>query len=41
MCRTITNVTGDAAVSMMVAKSLDKLHYPPEEKKWDDHYPKE
>lgn len=25
MCRTVVNVTGDAAVSMMVAKSVDKL----------------
>jgi Na+/H+-dicarboxylate symporter len=25
MCRTITNVTGDAAVSMLVAKSVGKL----------------
>ena len=41
MCRTITNVTGDAAVSMMVAKSVGKLKEEPVEKKWDDHYPKE
>lgn len=40
MCRTITNVTGDAAVSMLVAKSVGKLNDPPVEKKWDDHYPK-
>lgn len=39
MCRTVVNVTGDAAVSMMVAKSIDKLH-DPEVKEWDDHYPK-
>ena len=25
MCRTTVNVTGDAAVSMVVAKSVDKL----------------
>ena len=25
MCRTIVNVTGDAAVSMIVAKSVGKL----------------
>ena len=25
MCRTMVNVTGDAAVSMVVAKSVDKL----------------
>ena len=41
MCRTITNVTGDAAVSMMVAKSVGKLKEEPLEKQWDDHYPKE
>lgn len=39
MCRTVVNVTGDAAVSMMVAKSIDKLH-DPQGKDWDDHYPK-
>ncbi len=39
MCRTVVNVTGDAAVAMMVAKSIDKLH-DPEIKGWDDHYPK-
>lgn len=39
MCRTSVNVTGDAAVSMMVAKSLDKLHEP-KIKDWDDDYPK-
>jgi proton glutamate symport protein len=39
MCRTTVNVTGDAAVSMIVAKSLDKLH-DPEVKDWDDNYPK-
>ncbi|PKP28844.1 MAG: dicarboxylate/amino acid:cation symporter [Bacteroidetes bacterium HGW-Bacteroidetes-18] len=39
MCRTTVNVTGDAAVSMIVAKSLDKLHNP-EVKNWDDDYPK-
>ena len=37
MCRTVVNVTGDATVSMLVAKSLDKLDTPVE-KKWDDHY---
>ncbi|QXP54701.1 dicarboxylate/amino acid:cation symporter [Cellulophaga sp. HaHa_2_95] len=37
MCRTVVNVTGDAAVSMMVAKSVDKLH-DPKERKWDDNY---
>ena len=28
MCRTVVNITGDAAVSMVVAKSLDKLGDP-------------
>jgi Na+/H+-dicarboxylate symporter len=28
MCRTVVNVTGDATVSMLVAKSLGKLHDP-------------
>jgi Na+/H+-dicarboxylate symporter len=37
MCRTVVNVTGDATVSMIVAKSLDKLH-DPQPKEWDDHY---
>lgn len=37
MCRTVVNVTGDATVSMIVAKSLGKLH-DPEPKEWDDHY---
>ena len=37
MCRTVVNVTGDATVSMMVAKSLGKLH-DPQPKEWDDHY---
>lgn len=37
MCRTTVNVTGDAAVSMMVAKSVDKLG-PPNVKDWDDNY---
>jgi Na+/H+-dicarboxylate symporter len=36
MLRTTINVTGDATVSVLVAKSLDKLHDPhPQE--WDDH----
>mgnify|MGYP002795022103 FL=1 len=39
MCRTTVNVTGDAAVSMMVAKSVDKLG-PPNVKDWDDNYMK-
>ncbi|MEL0456143.1 dicarboxylate/amino acid:cation symporter [Flavobacteriaceae bacterium SZ-1-7] len=37
MCRTVVNVTGDATVSTMVAKSLGKLH-DPKPKDWDDHY---
>ena len=39
MCRTIVNVTGDASVSMLVAKSVDKLGIP-EVKNWDDNYGK-
>ncbi|MFD0975708.1 dicarboxylate/amino acid:cation symporter [Salinimicrobium gaetbulicola] len=39
MCRTTVNVTGDAAVSMMVAKSVDKLGEPVA-KNWNDHMPK-
>ena len=39
MCRTTVNVTGDAAVSMLVAKSVDKLG-PPNVKEWDDNYVK-
>jgi proton glutamate symport protein len=35
MCRTTINVTGDAAVSMIVANSLGKLGEP-QERKWDD-----
>jgi len=35
MMRTIANVTGDATVSMIVAKSVDKLH-DPKPKEWDD-----
>lgn len=37
MCRTVVNVTGDAAVSMMVAKSQGKLG-DPKVKNWDDNY---
>ena len=39
MCRTTVNITGDAAVSMIVAKSVDKLGEP-EIKNWDDNYTK-
>ena len=37
MCRTVVNVTGDAMVAMLVAKSVDKLGDPKVEN-WDDHY---
>lgn len=40
MCRTVVNVTGDASVSMLVAKSVDKLS-DPHVKNWDDNYPPE
>ena len=36
MCRTVVNVTGDATVSMLVAKSLGKLH-DLKPKNWDDN----
>lgn len=39
MLRTTVNVTGDATVSMLVAKSLGKLH-DPKPKDWDDNYEK-
>ncbi|WP_299221771.1 dicarboxylate/amino acid:cation symporter [uncultured Aquimarina sp.] len=38
MLRTTINVTGDATVAMMVAKSVGKLG-DPKVKDWDDHYP--
>ena len=38
MLRTTINVTGDATVSMVVAKSVGKLHDNPQPKEWDDHY---
>jgi len=37
MCRTAVNVTGDASVSMIIAKSIGKLQKP-KVKEWDDHY---
>lgn len=37
MCRTTVNVTGDATVSMLVAKAVGKLGKP-NVKNWDDHY---
>ncbi len=39
MCRTVVNVTGDATVSMVVAKSTGQLGKP-RIKEWDDHYEK-
>ncbi len=36
MMRTVINVTGDATVSTIVAKSVGKLHEP-KPKEWDDH----
>ncbi|MFT4660156.1 MAG: proton glutamate symport protein [Patiriisocius sp.] len=39
MCRTTVNVTGDAAVSMLVANSIGKLS-DPKVKEWDDNYAK-
>lgn len=40
MCRTVANVTGDATVSMLIAKSVGKLGEPHVEE-WDDYYPKD
>ncbi len=37
MCRTVINITGDAMVSMVVAKSVGKLGQPRVED-WDDYY---
>ena len=37
MCRTVVNITGDATVSMMVAKSLGRKLVP-KVKDWDDKY---
>jgi Na+/H+-dicarboxylate symporter len=39
MVRTITNVTGDATVALLVGKSLGKIG-PPEVRDWDDYYEK-
>jgi Na+/H+-dicarboxylate symporter len=39
MLRTTVNVTGDACVAMLIAKSEGKLGKP-NVKEWDDHYPK-
>ncbi|MEM6328903.1 MAG: dicarboxylate/amino acid:cation symporter [Planctomycetota bacterium] len=38
MCRTTVNVTGDATVAMLIAKSTGKLG-DPNVKEWDDQYP--
>ncbi len=40
MCRTVINITGDATVSMLVAKSVGKLGEP-HVADWDDYYPPE
>ena len=37
MGRTVVNVTGDATVAMIVARSVGKLGKP-RVKDWDDHY---
>ncbi|MGB1042256.1 MAG: dicarboxylate/amino acid:cation symporter [Tenacibaculum sp.] len=39
MCRTVINVTGDATVASLVAKSVGKLG-DPNPKNWDDNYDK-
>ena len=39
MLRTVVNVTSDATVAMLVAKSVGKLG-PPHERKLGDAYPK-
>lgn len=41
MLRTVANVTSDASVSMIVAKSLNLLRDEPIEKTWDENYPPE
>ena len=38
MLRTVINITGDATVATIVARSVGKLH-PPRPKEWDDFYP--
>jgi Na+/H+-dicarboxylate symporter len=38
MLRTVVNITGDATVATVVAKSVGKLHDDPKAKNWDDHY---
>lgn len=39
MCRTVINITGDATVSTIVAKTVGKLNKP-NPKNWDDNYEK-
>lgn len=38
MLRTVVNITGDATVATIVAKSVGKLHDDPKAQNWDDHY---
>ena len=38
MLRTVTNVTGDAAVAMLVGTSVGKLNPEPETREWDENY---
>lgn len=40
MCRTTVNVTGDASVSMLVAKAVGRLRDQPFVKNWNDNYKK-
>ena len=40
MLRTVVNITGDATVATIVAKSVGKLHDDPKAKNWDDNYDK-
>ncbi|PZW42539.1 Na+/H+-dicarboxylate symporter [Mesonia algae] len=41
MCRTTVNVTGDASVSMLVAKAVGRLRDQPLVKNWNDSYKKQ
>jgi len=38
MLRTVTNVTGDAAVAMLVGTSVGKLNPEPDSREWDENY---
>jgi Na+/H+-dicarboxylate symporter len=38
MLRTVTNVTGDAAVAMLVGTSVGKLNPDAEPREWDENY---